>query len=209
MLNMATARPPWKLLGLRSQFPLFVHIRDSNETPLDVETRLGRVPSLSVGLTRMLERCFRRDFTSRPYAHDLAEDAWLHEEPPTPNYNIGSTIQGLEDILGKRAADALGARALAWVDRRVGEGAAQRAERAEQEADAFAPSAPGPANIHEVLVQGGNTTSCLAGKGAERLPLFAHPGCHGTDLQEPKPGSYQPHAARTLRTRARLGHRNC
>jgi serine/threonine protein kinase len=110
VLNMVTGRPPWKLLDLRSPWALFEHVRSSEETPLDVEVRLGgrdlhggaeEVDSgFSAELTVFLQRCFTRNYNERPYARDISEDLWIKSlvTPPLGRAS-GETIVGIEACL--------------------------------------------------------------------------------------------------------------
>ena len=110
VLNMMTGRPPWKLLDLRSPWALFEHVRSSQETPLDVELRLGGSDpqgldlGFSKALTSFLQQCFARDFNERPYAKDIDEDPWIQSLVTMPlgprsGETIGRTIAGIEACL--------------------------------------------------------------------------------------------------------------
>ena len=110
VLNMATGRPPWKPLELRSPWALFERVRTSEETPLDVElqhstnAKLGGetiCSELSQDLIAFLRRCFTRDYQRRPYAKDISDDPWLEapEDLPCSRGN-DDTLSGIKEYIG-------------------------------------------------------------------------------------------------------------
>jgi serine/threonine protein kinase len=82
--QMSTGTPPWKDLGLRSQIPLFNHLKNSSGPPPmpKDDDQNSATPVSCQSFQNLLTQCFQRDPKKRPSTQVLLQHQFFRERDP-------------------------------------------------------------------------------------------------------------------------------
>ncbi len=106
VLQMKTGTPPWSSLNLKTPVALIQWIRKSKSGPPLPEDS----DTWSPALRSFLGRCFIRDPTKRPTAHELLSDPFLEGNPEITvmtNVPYTSAVSDIESMSPKAAINAM------------------------------------------------------------------------------------------------------
>lgn len=74
IIQMLSGQAPWKMLGFQSPMSLFYHLKSTNgPPPLNMKIE-------SKSLRNIVEKCFERDASKRPYAKELLKHEFFQED---------------------------------------------------------------------------------------------------------------------------------
>ncbi|CAN0464942.1 unnamed protein product, partial [Laminaria digitata] len=96
VLEMATGKPPWHTLNLRTPVALMNWVKCTDGPP-------PLPDALSQPLTKFLLRCFEREPTKRATARELLSDPFVsnrhvHAAPKSPAASITDSVSNLDHL---------------------------------------------------------------------------------------------------------------
>jgi len=106
--QMCTGKAPWKDLGLRTPMSLFTYLRKHTGPPLisqggsTCDKKGSKSPLTCKDLQDLLEKCFHRDPTKRPTAHESLQHCFFTQVDPNESLVedesvVGSIMTALHD----------------------------------------------------------------------------------------------------------------
>lgn len=81
IIQMLSGQAPWKMLGFQSPMSLFYHLKSTDgPPPLNMKIE-------SKSLRNIVEKCFERDASKRPYAKELLKHEFFQEDEEEYEYS--------------------------------------------------------------------------------------------------------------------------